>query len=238
MIWSDYVKRIAGRAAAGLHMALPGLHAGRAGILVYHRTAPCPPGLPEPAWNVSPERLRRQLSGLGRCGFRFIALRQAVDAWEQGHALTPGTVVVTFDDVVESAYRHAWPSLEELGGPATLFLSTAYLDSSEPFPFDEWGNACRDRAPAELYRPIRVEQLRAMLASGLIEIGAHTHTHGNFSGASQAFERDLRTCLDYLERVFGLERPFFAYPFGRIDHGTAAGSLETAARKAGVRCAL
>ncbi len=54
---------------------------------------------------------------------------------EVSFELRPGQAV-TFDDGFETVYRHAWPVLQELRIPATVFLNTAYLDSPEPFPFD------------------------------------------------------------------------------------------------------
>ncbi len=234
----ECAKYLAGCLAVALNASVSRRRPEPAGILVYHRTVPLPPGLPEPTYNVPPDRMREQLVGLQRCGYRFVALDEALTRWERGKGLPDNTVVLTFDDVFESVYSHAWPILQELSIPATLFLSTAYLDSSEPFPFDPWGKAHKNTAPAGLYRPIRVEQVEEMRATGLVEIGAHTHTHGDFRSEPNRFEADLCTCTQCLARRFGIRHAMFAYPFGRIDHGTAAGPLETAARRIGVRCAL
>ena len=52
------------------------------------------------------------------------------------------------------------PILREHGVPATIFLATAYLDSPDPFPFDDWPWAgaadapCGDVAAAPV-RPVR-----------------------------------------------------------------------------------
>ncbi len=238
MTLREFAKRVAGNAAVALNSTLGERQSEPMGILAYHRVVPLLQSLPEPSHNVPPERLHRQLAHLQRMGWQFVSLSQVLDGWEQGGELPRRAIIVTFDDVFESVYVHAWPILKELGIPATLFLSTAYLDSTRPFPFDPWGIAHFDKAPPESYRPIRVEQVRTMLASGLVEVGAHTHTHRNFCNQPDEFAGDLHTCVHRLKEQFGVDRAMFAYPFGRIDHGTAGGPLETAARRVGVRCAL
>jgi hypothetical protein len=53
-----------------------------------------------------------------------------------------------------------------------------------------------------------------MAESGLIELGAHTHTHANFKGNPGAFEPDLRKCMALLQDRFGVAEATFAFPFG------------------------
>lgn len=51
-------------------------------------------------------------------------------------ALPPAAVVVTFDDGFMDTYRYAFPSLKRFSIPATVFVSTGYVDSGEPFWFE------------------------------------------------------------------------------------------------------
>src|SRR5574343_378129 len=65
-----------------------------------------------------------------------VSLTEAVDAAEQGRALPPRSVVVTFDDGHADNHDHAWPVLREFGIPATIFLATEYIGSGTTFWFD------------------------------------------------------------------------------------------------------
>jgi hypothetical protein len=72
-----------------------------------------------------------------------------------------------------------------------------------------------------------------MLDGGLIELGAHTHSHGQFLGRCNEFRRDITLCLDVLRGRFGIERPSFAFPYG-----DTSPDLVEAARQLGVICGL
>ncbi|QDU93059.1 polysaccharide deacetylase family protein [Lignipirellula cremea] len=208
------------------------------GILMYHRVAEQPRGLPEPTWNVTPARLREQLSGLRERGFEPWSLGQALDAYEAGEPIPRKAFVVTFDDGYENNITLALPILQELQVPATIFLATQYLDSVDPFPSDDWTMAGSRRAPLDSWRPLSTEQCLELQASGLIELGAHTHSHGDFRGRPKALRHDLAICFEVLRNKFGIEHPTFAFPYGTVRLGFAGGSLAEAAREAGARCGL
>jgi peptidoglycan/xylan/chitin deacetylase (PgdA/CDA1 family) len=72
-----------------------------------------------------------------------------------------------------------------------------------------------------------------LAAHELIELGAHTHTHGAFEHRVDDFGRDLAESVDVLRREFGITRPTFAFPFG-----VASSEMIEAARRTGVACAL
>jgi peptidoglycan/xylan/chitin deacetylase (PgdA/CDA1 family) len=203
------------------------------GILMYHRCIDRPQGVSSPSVNVTPGRLRRQLRGLLERGFRAWTLRQAIAAYNAGERIPENVFVVTFDDGYENNLRQALPVLEEVGVPATVFIATAYLDSERPYPFDNWDAAGSSRVPAESWRPLTTAQCRELGSHELIELGAHTHTHGAFAGREEAFRRDLATCLDILDERFGVTRPTFSFPFGL----TTPEMIEIA-KESGVICSL
>ncbi len=234
---ADWIKRGAGTVGVFLHRLLGSRSAPSLGILVYHRVSPRFAGLPEPTVNVTPYRFREQLVGLRRRGFQFRPLLEVL-ARRLETSFPPRTVVVTFDDGHSSIHSWAWPILRELNIPATIFLNTAYLGQQQAFPFDSWGRTHQARLPAEAYRPLTVEQCREMAQSGLIELGAHTHTHRDLRRQPAEFESDLLTCVNSLDSHFGLKQPTFAFPFGRRYLGYVRNDWIEAARTIGVRCAL
>jgi len=207
-------------------------------ILTYHRVAPRITGVPAPPYNVAPERFREQLTGLLLRGFQFVPLRRALDCHDSGQALPPSSVVVTFDDCFETVFTEAWPILKELQVPATLFLSTGYLDSDHPFPFDAWAEEFADSVPSSHYLPIRTEQCREMAASGLVELGTHTHTHADFRQHLQAFTEEMHFSTEIMHSRFGIDCPPFAFPFGSVANGFASRALTEAAQASRVACAL
>jgi peptidoglycan/xylan/chitin deacetylase (PgdA/CDA1 family) len=235
---NDASIRTVGRTAVVLNKLL-GRRAGDApGSLTYHRIAPRIPGLPPPMHNVAPERFRQQITGLLARGFNAWPLRKLLDHHGQGRSVPRRTFAITFDDGYQCVYLNAWPVLRELRIPATVFVCTAFLDDSKPFPFDEWGMAYEDRAPADTFQPLTTAQCAEMQKDGLIELGAHTHTHQDFRNRPEAFREDLEASLDILRSRFAVENPTFAFPFGCPFKGYAADDLVAAAKATDVICGL
>ncbi|MBN1396298.1 MAG: polysaccharide deacetylase family protein [Pirellulales bacterium] len=203
------------------------------GILNYHRVAPRVAGVLAPTWNVTPARLRNQLAGLIERGHRPWPLRRVLECRLCGEAVPAGIFVVTFDDAYDNVYHNAWPVLKELSVPATVFVTTAYLDGRRPFPFDDWPAAGSDAAPELSWRPLTAAHCAEMMESGLVEIGSHTHTHADLRGQPELFRRDLTRSIDALRERFGLRAVCFAYPFGYH-----CAKITAVARRSGVRCAL
>ena len=229
---SDMTKRMAGWLAVGLNLFLRKRDTPRLGILLYHRISPLIPDIPVPDANVTPERFHEQLAGLKKKNFHFLSLKEAIRRDQCGEPWPDKPLVVTFDDGFGNVFLRAYPVLCDLEIPATIFLNTAFLDQSEPFPFDSWGQWCADTAPVPAYRPLRTEECREMLDSDLIEIGAHTHTHQDFRGKPVELREDLNLCVADLDQRFGIQSPTFAFPYGRVAWGYAGGELTEAARKA------
>jgi glycosyltransferase involved in cell wall biosynthesis/peptidoglycan/xylan/chitin deacetylase (PgdA/CDA1 family) len=232
------VKHAAAGASAGLHRALGSRAGDSLGILLYHSIAEEVPGVPLAPYNVPPARFRAQLQGLRERGYQFWPLGRALEQHAAGRPFLPKTVVLTFDDGYASVFTQAWPVLRALNIPATVFLATAFLDRDQPFPFDDWGVTHQDRVPGEALRPMTTAQCRELARSGLIELGAHTHTHQDFRHRADDFDLDLRTCVDLLRRRFDLDDIAFAFPYGKPSLGYADRDLVEAARRVGVTCGL
>jgi len=208
------------------------------GILMYHRVCDLPVGYPRPTWNVTPERFERQLAGLLRRGWQAWPLRHVITCVERELPIPRKTFVVTFDDGYVNNLIHAAPVLAKLHVPATLFLATAYLDSKQPFPSDDWSVAGQPGVPSEAWRPLSTEECRRLIANGLVELGAHTHTHADFRGRPDALAADLAENLAVLRERFGVENPPFAFPYGTKSTGFSAPQLAAAARQSGVVACL
>lgn len=197
------------------------------GILTYHRVADGV-GRDPALLNVTPRRFRRQLAGLLRLGYEPWPLRRLVDSHTRGEAIPRRAFAVVFDDGYADTYYHAWPVLRELKVPATVFLATAYLDSEQRFPFDDWST---DGAANS--RPLTTDQCREMQSSGVIDLGSHTHQHADFRRRADQFAADLRESLTLLEKRFQITAAAFSFPYGYVEPESVA-----AARRLGVSCGL
>jgi peptidoglycan/xylan/chitin deacetylase (PgdA/CDA1 family) len=203
------------------------------GILAYHRISPRVRAAGTPTWNVTPQRFRAQLQGLLARGYHPWPLRKVLSQLRAGEPVPPRTFVVTFDDGFATVPLYAYPVLQVLNVPATIFLATAYLDSVEPFPFDDWAGAGSPHVPGASWRPMSTAQCWTLLQEGLVDLGTHTHTHGVFRGQPQRLYEELRCSLGVLRARFGLEQAAFSYPFGIYD-----AELASAVRRAGALCGL
>lgn len=233
----NMAKHAAGLASVALARSLGSRANGSPGILVYHRIAWPVRGIPYPTINVAPNTLQAQITGLLARGYQIWPLGRLLDAHASGGAVPPRTLAITFDDGYGNVFTRAFPVLRALGVPATVFLNTAYLDA-DLFPFDPWARTCRVVAPPESYRPLAGDECREMLASGLVELGAHTHTHRNLAHDPDAFRADLQQSVDTIRERFGVGAMPFAFPWGRPHLGFVTDALVEAAKATGVTCGL
>ncbi|MEZ6135339.1 MAG: polysaccharide deacetylase family protein [Pirellulaceae bacterium] len=209
------------------------------GILMYHRVCEVPSRHCPPMYSVTPAVFRQQLTWLLDHGYQAWPLDKLLAAKDLGEPLPERVFAVTFDDGYANNFTQAWPILEELQIPATIFLATAYIDSDQPFPFDAW---MQDKDPSSQPRdcwvPLTLAQCRQMQSSGLIQFGCHTHTHADFRSHPNRLKEDLALSLEFMEEELSVHQPPFSYPFGEPELGFADNDLGNVVRESGCTCAL
>ena len=106
-------------------MFTPFQDADRLCVLNYHRIL----AQPDPLLDDEPtvETFRWQMRLVARY-FNVLSLPDAIARLAAGR-LPPRAICITFDDGYRSVHDLAMPVLNEFGLPATVFVSTAYLDS-------------------------------------------------------------------------------------------------------------
>jgi peptidoglycan/xylan/chitin deacetylase (PgdA/CDA1 family) len=84
-----------------------------------------------------------------------------------------------------------------------------------------WAPAPRFSADAD--RPLTCAELRALAASELVTIGAHTVTHSSLAALPEADQaREVTSSKRRLEEILGKAVDVFSYPFGtRSDYNAA-----------------
>ena len=166
-------------------------------ILCYHRF-----GDGGGRMSVSPANFAAQLDWLARNDYHVIRLTQLVAFLEGRESLPRRSVVITIDDGYESAYRFAVPLLRRYGFPATLFVYTDFIGGGDAL---SW------------------KQLRELVDSGLVELGAHSKSHHNLIERAeeqtdaqyrQRIEIEVRTPREVLEAQLPTKVRYFSFPYG------------------------
>ena len=85
---------------------------------------------------VSGEAFDKQMRYLA-ANYRPVTLQALVASLQGGPPLPKKAVAVTFDDGWRDNYTSAYPILKKYEIPATIFLTTDFIDSSDPFWFVE-----------------------------------------------------------------------------------------------------
>ena len=131
---------------------------------------------------------------------RVMRLSDAVELLSSDEAPDIDPVVVTFDDGTPDVVEVALPILERHRVPMTLYLATGFVDGPNGF----W-------QPEDT--PISWQALRDAVATGMIDVGSHTHTHALLDRVDpQTVADELDRSIDLIGNELGLAARHFAYP--------------------------
>ena len=165
-------------------------------ILIYHQVGA---GMGR-QMEVSEKNFVRQIDWIQRNG-EVATLASAIDGRGEDHA--ERSFVLTFDDGYRDVYEKAWPILRDRGLPFTLYLTTSPVESRVPL------------TPGGRAEPLQWRQISEMLESGLMTLGAHTHTHSDLSMLDVASIREeVERSNGLIEQRTGVSARHFTYPWG------------------------
>ena len=134
---SRYLKKGAFRAAnlLGADSLFRTINKGKLLVVMYHGVTAS--GQPSPVWTQLPVHLfRRQLEFLRR-KYRILTLSEVVEAVRGKRSLPERSALITFDDGLKNNCSVAFPVLQELKIPATVFLTVDAIGTRDILWVDE-----------------------------------------------------------------------------------------------------
>ena len=176
-------------------------------VLAYHRVG----GLTPSPVDLSTSMFGRQMAHL-RASEHVITLDQLVAAHQAKQSTTVSSTVLTFDDGTADFVDIALPILVRYSLPATLYLATDFVDSGRLYPANG--------------RPVSWNALRDAMSTGLVTIGAHTHTHRLLDRCTESEAAyELQMSASRIEDELGVAARHFAYPKAVAPRGGSAEAL-------------
>jgi peptidoglycan/xylan/chitin deacetylase (PgdA/CDA1 family) len=155
-------------------------------ILLYHRV-----GAGNREIDLPAEAFARQISELVERD-RVLSLAKSLSDGRSGG------VVLSFDDGYRDFHEHVLPILVRHQVPAILYLATGLVEGESH----------------QTSEALTWAQLTEATDTGLVTIGAHTHTHVNVSRLTEAAaETEMRRSKELIEDRLGQPCTDFAYPF-------------------------
>lgn len=190
-------------------------------ILMYHHIiAPESSALPlQPGMFVRPETFAQQMEYLAAtCS--VLPLAELLLQIEAKAQIPPRTVVITFDDGWRDNYEFAYPVLKEHQLPATIFLPTAFIETTALFWTDSLGlqlkalyeNTSRWNVPT----PQTTNTSNSFVERNLVTQLTHLHDATDESGFLSALEGTISLCKalspeqrsEILQRIAALANSF------------------------------
>ncbi len=156
---------------------------------------------------VSPKNFEKQIAYLANRRYKSYTLAEMI---EQKEKLPPKSVVVTFDDGYRDNLTNALPILKKYGFKATIFVIINRFNN-------DWSlyRKAKNAGIVNHIDKLSDNDIKNLLNSGLIEIGAHTINHKNFSKiSSEEKKEEIVKSKNILEEKFKIECKTFSYPFG------------------------
>ena len=147
-----------------------------------------------------------QLRWLKLLGVQFITMKHLL-AWFEGKKTIPKrAAVLTFDDALASISENLFAHLHQQATPITVFVIAGLVGRESRFS---------KHASGQLRRHLDFDQLRSLLQTGLVEIGAHGYSHRDLTRLDDnELWQELRPAKDHLEESLNMEVPYFSYPWG------------------------
>lgn len=147
--------------------------------------------------NIVPSIFDEQIKTLKNEGYTFLTTRELADAINEKNALPKKTVVITLDDGHWDVATDILPILKKYKIKATAYIVPGFTGGSDF---------------------MTKAQVREVIKSGLVEIGAHTVHHVSLRGQPLPIVKsEVNESKKILENTYNIKVVSFAYPNGEFD---------------------
>ena len=190
-------------------------------------------------WNVTPACFEKQIATLSEFA-EIVPLGQLQRRLNSGTPNSRPLVSLTFDDGYANFHSLVLPILKRYEAPATAFVVTGSIGSTQPMPFDHWAGRNFRRAGEETWRPLSWNELEDCAASGLVTLGAHSHSHlrGSQCTVDQMTDEAGESRRILLKRFGEAHSSQYAYPYGNTKLGDVSTAYVAAVKAAGFKLAV
>jgi peptidoglycan/xylan/chitin deacetylase (PgdA/CDA1 family) len=142
--------------------------------------------------------------------YRIVNLSQAIELLRSGKVRVP-TVALTFDDGYADNFLNLRAVANEVGIPATLFITTHPVEAHQEFGHDLTNGMTG-------FLPLTWEQIQYWSTRG-VEFGSHTRTHMDCGTPDLAkLHWEIVGSKDDLETQLGKSVDLFAFPYGQREN--------------------
>lgn len=148
---------LSGLSSIGLFAGLQRMQAGRVAVLCYHGVLDEPPRFGSHRY-VRRDQFEAQMSYLKR-NTQVMSLSECVRRFQEGSAIVPRAVAITFDDGLGHLFDTAVPILQKYDLTATFFVVTDCIDKSEPIWTDKVAHIMEHYPFSEFAFPFRGQRL-------------------------------------------------------------------------------
>jgi len=183
-------------------LAVPSMGGEHATVTLYHHVSDSTPA----STSIRPDIFAAQMAILKDEGYTVVALPALLVALHSQQPLPDKAIAITFDDGYLSIYDTAFPMLQALDFPFTVFINTQPINNGLP-GYMSW------------------EQVRAMSDAG-VTIANHMVNHPHMIDSeggetpAQRIERlrsELLQAQETIREQTGQDHRFMAYPYGEYD---------------------
>jgi len=141
------------------------------------------------------DAFRRQIKYLTQ-NHTVISLDTLVDSYLAGSVLPDNSVVITIDDGYASNYKLAYPVLQECNAPATIFLSTDFVENKVPLWTDRIEYAMNCTALTHLDLPVNNSSISLVLQPHEAAIRSESLIRSMLKILSQESREDIISTLE------------------------------------------
>ena len=147
--------------------------------------------------NIEPDIFEQQIKTLHDANYTFMTASELGDVLDGIAQLPANPILITIDDGHWDLYTDILPILEKYKAKATAYIIPGFLGGSDF---------------------LSTKQLRGVIDSGLVEVGAHTVHHYSLTELSEGqVHYEVSESKAMLEKMFNIKVTSFAYPNGAFN---------------------